>query len=281
MSLKGKVAIITGSTRGIGREIAIQLAKAGAKVVITGKTTTPQPNLTGTLDTVKAEIEAIGSPVLAVQVDIRDDEGIQRMVQNVVETWGGIDILVNNASAISVTPTLETSLKKVDLMLGVNFRGTFACSQACIPYLKESDNPHILNLSPPIPVNQYWYKRALAYTYSKTGMSFCTLGMSQELKQWCIAVNSLWPKTTIATAAVKNLFPPDVYSASRTPEIVGKAACGILQENSEAVTGQFFIDEDYLRAQGETNFDQYALDPTKPLQPDLFLDWIPPNEQGS
>lgn len=281
MSLDGKVAIVTGSTRGIGREIALQLAREGAKVVILGKTVKEQTNLTGTLGSVKAEIEAIGAPVLAVQLDIRDDAGIDKMVQQVVETWGGIDILVNNASAISMTSALETPLKRVDLMYGVNFRGTYACSRACAPHLKQSDNPHILTLSPPLPINDYWFKKALPYTYSKMGMSLCTLGMAEEFKQWCIAVNSLWPRTTIATAAVKNLFPAPVYSASRKPEIVAKAAVGILQEDSEKVTGQYFIDEDYLRAQGETEFDHYAIDPSKPLQMDLFLDWIPSNEEGS
>lgn len=272
MSLEGKVAIVTGSTRGIGREIALHLAREGAKVVITGKTKSPQPTLTGTLFSVQEEVNALGGEALAIEMDIRHEEAIQAMVDQVIAKWGAIDILVNNASAISMTSTLDTALKKMDLMYAVNVRGTFACSKACIPYLKEADNPHILNLSPPLPMAPHWYKDFLAYTFAKAGMSLCTLGMSQELKQWCIAVNSLWPRTTIATAAVKNLFPESVYRASRTPEIVAKAAVGILNEDSEKVTGQFFIDEDYLRSKGENSFDQYAVDPSQTLQTDLFLD---------
>lgn len=272
MSLKDKVAIVTGSTRGIGREIALHLAREGAKVVITGKTQEPQPNLPGTLSSVLAEVQSLGATALAIPLDIRDEQAIQAMVDQVIQEWGVIDILVNNASAISLTGTLDTTLKKMDLMIAVNMRGTFACSKACIPHLKESDNPHILNMSPPLPIADHWYKDFLAYTYAKMGMSLCTVGMSQEFKQWCIAVNSLWPKTTIATAAVKNLFPEPIYRASRTPEIVAKAAIGILKENSEKVTGQFFIDENYLRSQGETAFDHYAIDPNHMLQTDFFLD---------
>lgn len=272
MSLEGKVAIVTGSTRGIGREIALHLAREGAKVVITGKTQVQQATLAGTLTSVLEEVQALGAPAMAILLDIRDEEAIQTMVDQVVSHWGGIDILVNNASAISLTNTSETPLKKFDLMVAVNVRGTFACSQACLPYLKQSDNPHILNLSPPLPIAAHWYKDYIAYTIAKSGMSLCTLGMAQEFKQFCIAVNSLWPKTTIATAAVKNLFPESYYRASRTPDIVAKAAIGILKENSEKVTGQFFIDEDYLRSQGMTAFDHFAVDAQQPLQRDFFLD---------
>lgn len=272
MSLEGKVAIITGSTRGIGREIALHLGREGAKVVITGKSKEPQARLSGTLGSVLAEVQALGGEALAIALDVRDEQAIQAMVAQVVDHWGGVDILVNNASAISLTDTLNTPMKKMDLMISVNVRGTFACSQACVPYLKESDNPHILNLSPPMPIAAHWYKDFLAYTIAKSGMSLCTLGMSQEFKQWCIAVNSLWPRTTIATAAVKNLFPESAYNGSRTPDIVAKAAVMILKEDSEAVTGQFFIDEDYLRSKGETAFDQYAVDSAHALYPDFFLD---------
>jgi len=272
VSLKGKTAIITGSSRGIGREIALILAQHGANIVITGKTISVDTKLDGTIYTVQEEAKAFGNKALAIPLDIRDENAIQNMVNTVVKELGRIDILINNASAISLTSTLDTPLKKFDLMYNVNVRGTFACSKACIPYLKEADNPHILTLSPPININTHWYRDFVAYTISKLGMSLCTIGMSQELQQWRIAVNSLWPQTTIATAAIKNLFPPEVYKASRIPAIVAKAALGILQENSEKVTGQFFIDEEYLRSKGEKDFNQYAVDLDQLLQKDIFLD---------
>lgn len=270
-SFTGKTAIITGSSRGIGREIAIALAKMGANIVVTGKTTTPHPKLEGTIYTVAEEIEKIGAKVLALALDVRDELAIQEATEKVYKHFGGIDILINNASAISHTDTLTTPLKKFDLMFAVNVRATFACSQACIPYLKKATNPHILNLSPPLNMNAHWFKDSLAYTMSKYGMSMCTLGMAAELKPFSIAVNSLWPKTTIATAAIKHNFP-QMYAASRKPEIVADAVVRILQEDSHLVTGNFFIDEIYLRSKGLTDFSHYAISPNTLLQRDLFLD---------
>lgn len=217
MSLQGKTAIVTGSTRGIGREIALMLARQGANVVITGKTTEPHPKLEGTIYTVVNEIEALGGHALAHPLDVRDDAAISEMVLKTHAHFGGIDILVNNASAISISSTLETPLKRFDLMQAVNVRATFACSQACIPYLKESKQGHILNLSPPLNMAPHWFKDHLAYTMSKYGMSMCTLGLAEELKPYKIAVNSLWPKTIIATAAIKHNFPPMLYRATRHP----------------------------------------------------------------
>lgn len=270
MSFAGRTAIITGSSRGIGKEIAMTLAKQGANIVITGKTAEPHPKLEGTVYTVAEEIKALGGSVLVVPLDVRNEVAVQEMVMMVVERFGSIDILVNNASAISLTTTLETPMKRFDLMFGVNVRGTFACSQACIPYLKKSNHAHILNISPPLNMQAHWFKNHVAYTMSKYGMSMCTLGMSAELKTHGIAVNSLWPKTTIATAAIKNNFPPQIYFASRKPSIVAEAAALILQEGSN-ITGQFFVDEDYLRTKGYTDFSTYALDKNVPLQKDFFL----------
>ncbi|MFI4937988.1 MAG: SDR family oxidoreductase [Candidatus Berkiellales bacterium] len=271
-ALLGKTAIITGSSRGIGREIALALAGLGANIVITGKTTAPHPKLEGTIYTVATEVSDLGAPVLALPLDVRDEAAIEKMVEQVVANFGAIDILVNNASAINISSTLNTPLKKFDLMIGVNVRATFACSQACIPYLKEAENPHILNLSPPFNMQARWFKDHVAYTISKYGMSMCTLGMAEELKAFNIAVNSLWPRTTIATAAIKNLFPPEIARASRSPEIVALAASFILQENSRTFTGNFLIDEEYLRSKGITDFDRFAVDSNVKLQRDFFLD---------
>lgn len=270
MSFEGKTAIITGSSRGIGKEIALKLAKQGANIVVTGKTVEPHPRLEGTIYTVAEEIRAIGAKVLVVPLDVRNEDEIQQMVSMTVETFGGIDILVNNASAISLTPTSDTPMKRFDLMFGVNVRGTFACSQACLPFLRKAPNAHILNLSPPLNMQSRWFKDHVAYTMSKYGMSMCTFGMSEEFKALKIAVNSLWPRTTIATAAIKNNFPPQIYRASRHPAIVAEAAALILQEETK-VTGQFFVDEDYLKTKGFTDFAHYAVDPSVPLQQDFFL----------
>lgn len=267
----GKTAIITGSSRGIGREIAIKLAQLGIQVVITGKSTTPQPKLEGTIYSVAEEITQLGGAVLAIPLDVRDEESIDNMVTKAIQHFGSIDILVNNASAIKLTSTAQTTLKQFDLMIDVNARATFACSRACLPHLEKGDNPHILNLSPPPNMDPKWFKNHVAYTFSKYGMSMCTLGMAQEFKNLGIAVNSLWPQTTIATAAIINLFPPEIAKASRRPAIVADAAAQILQEDSKVVTGNFFIDEAYLRSKGQTDFRQYAIDPTVLLRKDFFL----------
>ncbi len=271
MSLTGKTAIITGSTRGIGRAIALALARQGAKIVITGKTVTPHPKLEGTINTVAEEIRALGGEVLPLCLDVRNEEAIFDMVDEVVSRFGGIDILVNNASAINVSNTEKLELKQFDLMFQVNVRATFACSKACYPYLKKSDNPHILTMSPPINLSPKWFKNHVAYTITKYGMSMCTLGMAEEFKSDNIAVNSLWPRTTIGTAAIKNLFPPALYAASRVPEIVSLAAELILQEDSKTFTGKFLIDEDYLRTKGVEDFDHFAIDRNVPLHQDFFL----------
>lgn len=269
--LAGKTAIITGSTRGIGRAIALALAKQGANIVITGKTVTPHPKLEGTINTVAEEVRALGSNVLALCLDVRDNDAINNVIEQVVSYFGGVDILVNNASAINVANAEKLELKAFDLMYQVNVRATFACSKACFPFLKKSDNPHILTLSPPINLSPRWFQDHVAYTISKYGMSMCTLGMAEEFRPFKIAVNSLWPKTTIGTAAVKNLFPPALYAASRIPDIVALAAQMIVQEDSSTFTGQFLIDENYLRFKGIKDFDRYAIDPSVGLHQDFFL----------
>lgn len=270
--LKGKTVFISGASRGIGREIALRCARDGANVVVTGKTAEPHPKLKGTIHSVAAEVEAAGGRALALQLDARDETAIQAAVEKTVATFGGIDILVNNASAISLTGTLDTPMKRFDLMFGVNVRATFACSQACLPHLRSAENPHILNLSPPLNMNPRWFKDHVAYTMSKYGMSMCTLGMSAEFARDGIAVNSLWPRTTIATAAIEANFPREILESSRNAEIMAAAAHVILTRDSRGTNGNFFIDEEVLRAEGETDFERYALVPGKHLQTDLFLD---------
>ncbi|MCS5708064.1 NAD(P)-dependent oxidoreductase [Candidatus Berkiella cookevillensis] len=266
---QGKTVFITGSSRGIGKEIALHLAKAGANIIITGKTTEAHPKLEGTIYSARDEIAQTGAKVTALALDVRDDAAIQHAMSIAAQEFGGIDILINNASAISLSDTTQTEMKRFDLMFDVNVRASFAASQAAIPYLKKSSHPHILILSPPINLNPKWFKDHLAYTMSKYGMSMCVLGLSEELREANISVNALWPKTTIATAAIQYNFPKEVYQASRKPEIVAQAALCILKQK---VTGQFFIDEDILRAQGETDFSKYAVDTSAQLKLDLFLD---------
>lgn len=272
MKLKGKSVFITGGSRGIGREIALKFAREGANVAIAAKTAEPHPKLEGTIYSVAEEIRGYGVKALALQVDIRFEEQIQEAIRKAVEEFGGLDILINNASAIQLTPTLQTPAKKFDLMMGVNARGTFLTSQACIPYLAKAKNPHILTLSPPLNMKPKWFKQHLAYTMSKYGMSMCTLGMSVEFAEAGIAVNSLWPKTTIATAAISAHFPKEIYQASRSPTIMADAALAIVTKNSRETTGQFFIDEEVLRAEGIIDFDRYALNPNMPCFPDLYID---------
>jgi len=275
MSLANKTVFITGASRGIGREIALRCAREGANVIVTGKSAEPHPKLSGTIHSVAAEIEAAGGRALAVQLDVRDENAIAAAVAQALAAFGGIDALVNNASAISLTGTLDTPLKRMDLMFAVNARGTFACSQACIEALSRSSNPHILNLSPPLNMSARWFKDHIAYTMAKYGMSMCTLGMAAELEPRGIAVNSLWPRTTIATAAIEVNFPAAVLRASRRPAIVADAACLILTSDARSNSGNFFIDEDVLRAAGVTDFDAYAVTPGTPPWPDLFLDERP------
>jgi citronellol/citronellal dehydrogenase len=270
--LKGKTVFITGASRGIGREIALKCARDGANIVVAAKTVEPHPRLRGTVHTVAAEVEEAGGHALALQLDVREDSSVRTAVELAVARFGGIDILVNNASAIQLTGTLETPMRRFDLMLGVNTRGTFACSQTCIPFLAKAQNPHILNLSPPLSMQARWFKDHAAYTIAKYGMSMCTLGMAAELAARGIAVNSLWPRTTIATAAIENNFPEAILKASRRPAIVADAAHAIFRRDSHAHTGNFYIDEAVLREEGVTDFEQYAVTPGTPLFTDLFLD---------
>ncbi|MDX1900843.1 MAG: NAD(P)-dependent oxidoreductase [Gammaproteobacteria bacterium] len=270
-TLKNKVILITGSSRGIGREIALRAAKDGAKIIIAAKTNMPHPKLEGTIHTVAKEVEQAGGEAFPIVLDVRDEESIQEAIQKSVDHFGGIDILVNNASAIFMAPTLDTPAKRFDLMFSVNVRGTFLCSQACLPWLKKSTNPHILNLSPPLNMQAKWFKDYLAYTMSKYGMSMCVLGMAEEFRSTHVAVNALWPKTTIATAAIAVNFPAPILRASRKPSIMADAAHVILTSDSKKVTGNFFIDEDVLKNHGKTDFTEYAMDPNAQLYPDLFL----------
>jgi len=272
--LKGKTVFITGGSRGIGKAIAIRLAKEGANIIIAAKTATPHPKLPGTIYTAAEEIEAAGGQALPVVVDIRFEEMIQAAVDKAVEKFGGIDILVNNASAIQLTGTLQTSMKRYDLMHHVNTRGTFLTSKLCLPHLLKSDNPHILNLSPPLNMETRWFENHVAYTMAKYGMSMCVLGMAGEFKNDGVGVNALWPRTTIATAAVKNLLGGDhMINRSRTPEIMGDAAFHILTRPSKECTGNFFIDDEVLAEAGITDLSKYAVNPefANELMPDFFV----------
>ena len=270
--MKNKTAFITGSSRGIGKAIALKLAKEGCNIVVAAKTAEPHPKLAGTIYTAAEEINRAGGNALPLVVDIRSEEMIQSAVSKTIETFGGIDILINNASAISLTPIEQTTQKRYDLMHEINVRGTFLVSKACIPHLKKSDNPHILTLSPPLNLDPKWFGAHLAYTMSKYGMSMTVLGQSNELRSSGIAANALWPKTTIATAAIMNLLGGDaIVQASRKPDIMADAAYLVLNKNSKECTGNFFIDEDLLKENGVTDFDQYAVNPNNSLMKDLFL----------
>src|SRR5271154_955595 len=258
-TLQGKTLFIPGASRGIGKAIALRAARDGANIVIAAKTTEPHPKLPGTIYSAAKEIEAAGGQALPVQTDIRFEEQVQAAAEAAVKRFVGIDILVNNASAISLSGTLETPIKRFDLMLGINTRGTFLCSQACLPHLKKSANPHILTLSPPINLNPRWLGPHVAYTIAKYGMSLCVLGMAEEFRSAGVAVNALWPRTIIATAAVQNLLGGDrAIGGSRRPEMVADAAHAIVSRPSRDHTGQFFIDEEVLRSVGVTDFDEYA-----------------------
>ena len=272
MSLKGKTLFITGATRGIGLAIALRAARDGASVVVFGKTAEPHPKLQGTVFTAAAEIEAAGGRALALAGDVRSEESVLEAVARTAAEFGGIDILVNNASAISLTQTKDTELRRYDLMHQVNARGTFLCSKACLPHLRKAANPHILTLSPPLDLRAKWFAPHVAYTMAKFGMSLCTLGMAAEFAGEGIAVNSLWPLTTIDTAAVRNLLGGEgLANASRTPAIVADAAWAILNRPARDCTGNFFIDEEVLRAEGVTDFGPYAVRPGGKLVADFFL----------
>jgi len=270
--LRGKTLFITGASRGIGKAIGLRAARDGANIVIAAKTVEPHPKLSGTIYTAAAEMEAAGGKALACPVDIRMEEQIRQVVAKAVETFGGIDILVNNASAISLTGTLATPLRRFDLMHQVNTRGAFACSQACIPHLLKAPNPHILNLSPPLGMKARWFAPHTAYTMAKYGMSMCVLGMAEEFREQGLAINALWPRTVIATAAVMNLLGGEAtMSRSRKPEIMADAAYAILTRPSRECTGNFFIDEEILHSAGVSDLSQYAFRPGAELMNDLFV----------
>ncbi len=272
MPFQNKTIFITGATRGIGKAIALRLAQSGANIVIAAKSVEENPKLGGTIYTAAAEVEAAGGKALAIQCDIRFEEQIQAAVAQAFEQFGGIDVLVNNASAINLSSIDSIDAKRYDLMQDINVRGTYLVSQACLPYLRKATNPHILTLSPPINLTEKWFTKHTAYTLSKYSMSMVAFGLSAELKRDKIASSCLWPKTTIATAAVNNLLGGEMLmKMSRKPEIMADAAFTILQKPSAETTGQFFIDEEVLRQDGVTDFDQYAITPGGRLYPDLFL----------
>lgn len=271
-NLKDKVIFITGASRGIGREIALRCAQDGAKIAIAAKSAEQHKTLPGTIYSVAEEIEKAGGKALPLMVDVRDEALVAEAITTTVTTFGGIDILINNASAINLSSTLDLPMKKFDLIFAVNVRATFMCSKYCVPLLKKASNPHILNLSPPLSMKPKWFKKHVAYTMSKYGMSMCTLGMAEEFKSAGIAVNSLWPKTLIATAAISHNFPKILYYASRKPAIVADAAHIILTSDSCKTTGNFFIDEFVLREHGITDFKQYAMHSLMPVFPDIFVD---------
>jgi len=272
MSFNNRTAFITGASRGIGKAIALKLASEGANIVVAAKSIEENPKLGGTVYSAAAEIEAAGGKALAVQCDIRDEAQVQQAIGKAVETFGGIDILVNNASAISLTPVEQTEVKRFDLMFDINVKGTLFVSKACIPFLKNGNNPHIINLSPPLNLDKKWFGKHVAYTMSKYNMTMIAIGLAEELKKYKIAVNTLWPKTTIATAAVQNLLGGDaLMKMSRKPEIIADAAYYILRQASESCTGNTFIDEDVLAKEGIENLDEYAVTPGGRLYPDLFV----------
>jgi citronellol/citronellal dehydrogenase len=275
-TLKDKTLFITGASRGIGLAIALRAARDGARIVLVAKTTEPNPKLPGTLYSAAEEIEAAGGQALPVPTDIRDENAVAAAVAAGVQRFGGIDILVNNASAISLTPTDATPMKRFDLMFGVNVRGTYCCTQACLPELiksaKAGRNPHVLNMSPPLSMKPHWFANHVAYTMAKYGMSECTLGHAAEFKRHGIAVNSLWPRTAIATAALQ-MIPGIDMRKTRKPEILSDAAHIVLTSDSKTTTGNFFIDDTLLQQHGLTDFDRYAAVPgTKDLIPDFFVD---------
>jgi citronellol/citronellal dehydrogenase len=271
-TLKNKTLFITGASRGIGLAIGLRAARDGANVVVAAKTTEPHPKLEGTIYSAAKAIEKAGGKALPVVLDVREEESVKAAMARTVETFGGIDIVVNNASAINLAPTDKVEMKRYDLMNGINTRGTFMVSKFAIPHLEKAANPHILMLSPPLDMSEKWFSPHLAYSIAKYGMSLCVLGLAGELRRKGIAVNALWPRTTIATAAVNNLLGGDaLMKASRTPEILADAAHMIFTTPSKELTGQFLIDDTFMHGRGVTDFDKYRADPTQDLAPDFFV----------
>ncbi len=269
--LRGKTLFITGASRGIGLAIALRAARDGANVAIAAKSAVANPKLPGTIHTAAAAVDAAGGQGLALHCDIREEEQVQAAVAATVERFGGIDILVNNASAIWLRGVLDTPMKRFDLMQQVNSRGTFLCAQACLPHLLQAANPHILTLAPPITLDPKWWGPHTGYTLAKMGMSFVTLGLAAEFGPRGVAVNALWPRTVIATDALK-MIPGAETARCRTPDVLADAAHAVLTTDARTLTGRFLIDEEVLRARGVTDFRGYAVDPSMPLLPDLFLD---------
>ncbi|XP_053680695.1 hydroxysteroid dehydrogenase-like protein 2 [Anopheles nili] len=272
--LAGITLFITGASRGIGRAIALKAARDGANIVLAAKTAEPHSKLPGTIYTVAAEIEAAGGKALPCIVDVRSEEAVRSAVQKAVQKFGGIDIVVNNASAISLTPTEETDMKRYDLMHNINTRGTFVVSKECLPYLRKSKHAHILNISPPLNMAPHWFSNHVAYTMAKYGMSMCVLGMAKELEGANIAVNALWPRTAIYTSAMEMLADKASYGFSRKPEIMADAAYAILSKDSRSLSGKFLIDDEVLKEEGIADVKQYACMPENAdkLMPDFFLD---------
>ena len=278
MSLKGKTLVITGASRGIGREIALRAARDGANIAVAAKTAEPHPKLPGTIYSTAKEIEEAGGRALPLVVDVRDEANVYDAVEKTVAAFGGIDICVNNASAISLTGTLQTDMERYDLMNQINTRGTYLVSRACIPHLKQAANPHVLMLSPPLDMKPRWFGGHVAYSIAKYGMSLCVLGMAEEFKGE-IAFNALWPRTGIATAAIKFALAGDEgMKMCRTPEIISDAAYAIFTKKAAEFSGNFLIDDSFLFGEGVRDFDRYRVDPTSPLMPDFFVpeDSVPP-----
>jgi citronellol/citronellal dehydrogenase len=271
-NFKNKTIIMSGGSRGVGLEIAKALGKDGANIVILAKTTEPHPTLPGTIFTAAEEIEKVGGAALPVVCDIRFEEQVEGAVTQAVEKFGGIDICINNASAIHLTDTINTPMKRYDLMHNINVRGTFMLSQKCIPHLKEGNNPHILTLSPPIDIDRKWFGLTLAYTTAKYGMSLVAHGLAEELQKYNIASNCLWPRTSLDTAAVRNVIGSELIKGSRKPSIYADAAYAVLKRESSTCTGNFFLDQDVLEEEGVTDFDKYAIDPEAILVSDFFVD---------
>lgn len=269
--LRGKTLFITGASRGIGKAIALRAARDGANVVVAARTYRKHPSLPGTIHSAVEEIESAGGRGLAIRLDVRDEDAVAQAVEQAVAHFGGIDILVNNASAILLKNTLDLPLKRFDLMFAVNVRGSYVMSRACIPHLRKSANPHVLNLSPPLSLNPLWFKDHVAYTIAKYGMSMCVLGMAEEFREDGIAFNALWPRTVIDTSAIGILEGAVKPENCRKPEIMADAAHSILCQDSRRCSGNFYLDEDVLRATGVRNFDRYAVKPGAPLMRDLFL----------
>jgi citronellol/citronellal dehydrogenase len=281
MSLEGKTLFITGASRGIGLAIALRAARDGANIVIAAKTAEPHEHLPGTIYSAAGDVEAAGGKALPLLVDVRDEASVTRAVETAAQHFGGIDICVNNASAIQLTGTMQTEMKRYDLMHQVNARGTFLTSRACLPHLRKASNPHVLTISPPLDMNPRWFAGHTAYTMAKFGMSMCVLGLAEEFRADGVAFNALWPRTAIATAAIQFALGEEAtLSRCRKPEIMADAAYAVFHKPSREFTGKFLIDDTFLYAEGVRDFDRYRVDPSEPLMPDFFVPESAPPPPG-